>query len=396
MGARRMVGTGMFGSSVRYLLRDDFNDTVAAGSVNGTSATPTGGARTIADTNNKISIGAGVLAFATGGVNTDKISYSQLARVAGRTFLSEFTPGNNAVTNRMGWDGFGENITTAATSTFGVSVNGGAAISVGVFGTGGDSFKLAVVMRATGAFYFIRGGTFTSWTLVYVGAAGTAARTPSVQTRSTTSIYSMSSIRVPDRLISIRPIASDGFGTSETLGNTRGSGSEESGGSGLAYTKVGTWASNGTVAACSELSGSVGIAVAPCGTPNVMAEVVATRSAGTSGLCLRYTDASNYIKAVHNGTNLQVIEVVAGTPNTLINTAATYGATKRLIISLSGTAVRAYYGDVLVNTATTAIATGNNHGLFTDDIGATFDNLVVWAQGVGGEYESTFNRYSNF
>ena len=126
-----------------------------------------------------------------------------------------------------------------------------------------------------------------------------------------------------------------------------------------------------------------------------MVELVATRTAGTSGQCLRYTDSSNYIKAVHNGTNLQVIEVVAGTPNTLINAAATYGAAFRNIISLNGNKVRAYYNDAFIGAeATTAITTGNSHGLFTDDTGATFDNFVVWAKGNGGEYEGVFNRYT--
>ena len=49
---------------IRWLLRDDFNHTVAAGSVDGTSATPGAGTRSVADVENKLSIAGGDLVVA--------------------------------------------------------------------------------------------------------------------------------------------------------------------------------------------------------------------------------------------------------------------------------------------------------------------------------------------
>lgn len=54
------------GSTINWLVRDEFTDTRAAGSVNGTPATPGPGTRTVTDTENKLSVGSGVLSFSGG------------------------------------------------------------------------------------------------------------------------------------------------------------------------------------------------------------------------------------------------------------------------------------------------------------------------------------------
>lgn len=377
---------------IQWLLRDDFTDTVAAGSVNGTAATPFGGTRTATDTNSKLSVGSGISSFATGGVGVGDpgLWYPIQTRTAGRTLIARVTPTNSNCLS-VGWDD-AQTGAVEANASF-VSLNLFAfGITVGTY-VAGTAYDIAVMVRATGYHFFIKGGTFTNWTFLYPQKTVTGNKYPGLITRSTTSVFSCDFMRVPVSLVPITPLASDNF--AGTWGTTGGSGSEESGGTNLTWTaQKGTWGSAAGVASCSALADSVGIATVPCGTTNVIVEVVATRTGGTSGLCLRYTDASNYIKAVHNGTNFQVIEVVAGTPNTLINAAATYG-TVRAIVSLNGNAVRAYYNDALVNAATTAVVTGNNHGLFTDDTGATFDNFVVWAKGNSGEYETALNKYVN-
>src|SRR3990172_2961409 len=94
----------LLSGGVRWLLKDDFNDTVAAGSVNGTLATPTGGARTGVDTNSKISVGSGVLNFATGEATNDGVWYSQRTRIAGRALVCKVTPSNTSGAIVLGWD----------------------------------------------------------------------------------------------------------------------------------------------------------------------------------------------------------------------------------------------------------------------------------------------------
>jgi len=54
------------GAGILYDLRDEFMDTHAAGSVDGTPATPGPGDRVVADTGSNISVGSGVLDFAGG------------------------------------------------------------------------------------------------------------------------------------------------------------------------------------------------------------------------------------------------------------------------------------------------------------------------------------------
>jgi len=54
------------GAGILYDLRDEFMDTRAAGSVDGTPATPGPGDRVVADTGSNISVGSGVLNFAGG------------------------------------------------------------------------------------------------------------------------------------------------------------------------------------------------------------------------------------------------------------------------------------------------------------------------------------------
>lgn len=407
-GIGKPLSIGLNGniSNIQYILRDDFNDTVAAGAVNGTPATPTGGARTVTDTNSKLSLGGGSANFATGGVGAGNpgIWYPSFTSVVGRCIVGHM----NMVAGSGGVLGFDANtasfpndgIRFQSTTTINSIFNGGAAsTAVGTITTGVD-YYVAVVQRGAGAFIFIKGGTYTNWTLLAIhnlGAIGT--RSPSLVANAATSVFSSAFVRVPQNIVSIVPIASDAFTRVDGgLGNTGGGGSEELGGNGLPWvSQKGTWGISSNKASSSVLDGVANISVAtvPCNTTNILAEVVATRSAGTSGLCLRYVDANNYIKIVHNGTNVQVIEVVNGTPNTLTNAAVAYSASSRFIVSLNGAKLRSYYGDVFVAEVTTAITTGSDHGIFTDDIGATFDNFVVWAKGNGGEYESIFSPYAN-
>jgi hypothetical protein len=388
-------------TSSAFVLADDFTDTLSAGFVNGTNATPTGGARVAVDTGNRVSVGSSLAVFAAGAVGGGDpgLWYSIQARAAGKALLAQITPAtatdNSIVGYNVAQTGVNIDGLLFRSSSGDLAIrNNAAALNVGVYAA--TSYLLAVIMRATGMHYLIKGGAFTEWTLLYSSKFASSDLYPSLAAAGTTTPggFTCDSIHIPTSALTFTPIASDAFTrTDGAIGNTGGGGSEESGGTGKAWTaQKGTWAISTNKPVCSALADSVGIVTVDAGTPNVMVEELATRIAGTSGLCLRYTDANNYIKCVHNGTNLQVVEVVAGTPNTLINAAATYvGNNGRMIVSLNGTALRAYYNDILIGVATTAIATGNNHGLFTDDTGATFDNFVIWAKGNGDEYASLDN-----
>jgi hypothetical protein len=391
-------------TSNTYTLADEYTDTVAAGSVHGTTATPTGQTRTATDADgNKLSIGSGVVnLLAMKTANTDpRLHYPSVARLAGRTLFYKVTLTTGVYRIGLG----GNNTGSPSQHSFVFTTGGNLQAMAGTVGplvatvSAGVEYQIAITMRTAGCFYFIKGGAFTDWLLMWVDAAETSTPLyPGMGYGNVSGVAAVDSMRIPTGVISIAPIASDAFTRADgALGTTGGGGAAEAGGTGLTWTsRLGTWGVATNKAASSALDGgtSVSIATVPCGTANVVAEVIANRSAGTAGLCLRYTDANNYIKVVHNGTNLQVIEVVAGTPNTLVNAAATYDPTYRTVVLLNGTKLRAIYRRDMIGTeVTTAVTTGNNHGIFTDDTGATFDNFVIWARGVEGQHATALNSF---
>ena len=239
IGAKRAL---LGGKRIRWLLRDDFNDTLAAGSVNGTPATPGTGTRVIVDTGTKISIGSGLLNFATGATANDGLWLDVITRTAGRLMVTQLTPADTSGIPATGWD---SNQTGAIldhlklTTTTGIQVvaNGGTAITVGAYSA--TSYNIVGMMRATGIHWFIKGGAFTNWTLIYITAAGSGNAYPGVQALNTTSVFTSSLLRVPSKLWLPTPLASDGFSaaTTDGLGHAEGvTGGIGAGGGGQTWT----------------------------------------------------------------------------------------------------------------------------------------------------------------
>ena len=175
-GALSPLGRGLGAAELAYLLYDAFTTDRAAGAVNGTSAEPTGGTRTVVDTNNKLSITGGQLSFAAGGVGgTDpRLTYSSLSRTAGKVFTT------NVVANGNLYAGF--STSTVATlngpdylfSSNGTIIysHGGSTTNLGV-SVAGTSYQLSIILRSTGAYYYIKGGIYTNWTLLWVDNSST-------------------------------------------------------------------------------------------------------------------------------------------------------------------------------------------------------------------------------
>jgi hypothetical protein len=393
---------------IQFTLRDEFTTNLAAGAVDGTSAEPTGGTREVIDVESKASIATQKLTLAaqdTPNWGDEGIYYPSVARGAGKMLF--MTAVWSAISNSVwGWSTAADVALNSLNikNTFYTSLGTNLAVSSSLAVAGpsalatGTTYSFCSVLRATGAYMFIKGGVYTNWTLLWVDSTvSTTPLYPAITNYQ--SVWTVDGIRLPVSTWLPTPLAYDTFTRADgSLGNSETSGPDSQTVAAEAWTaQLGTWGIATNKAASSALDGteSVSVATVDVGTTNVMVEVVATRSAGTSGLTLRYTDADNYIKCVHNGTNLQVIEVVAGTPNTLVNAAATYGAAFRMMVSLNGTKVRGYYNNALIGSeATTAVTTGNNHGLFTDDTGATFDGFLILPKGTGNEY-AALDAYIN-
>ena len=210
-----------------YTLNDQFTTDRSAGAVNGTQAEPTGGTRTVTDTNSKLSITGGQLSFATGGVTDGNpgLLYSVVTRGAGKIVTGALNVSSGQ--GQLGW-----NNTTSGRLSDGFFLSGGTlniqangtAIATGVY-VAGTSYQLTTVMRTTGAYYYIKGGTFTDWTLLYINSTGSGNLYPAVGTNNTTSVATADNIRIPTSTWLPTPLAYDTFtrgdgaiGNSETTG----------------------------------------------------------------------------------------------------------------------------------------------------------------------------------
>ena len=182
-----LASAAMGGCSVTYLLRDEFTDTLAAGLVNGTSATPGPGTRTVVDMDgDALSIGSGVASFANPNnmYGNPGLWYDACTRTTGIAVLACHQP-SPVMFMRIGWAAAQSGTPQAgvflyqASGTFRVldDVSAGPEL---------DSYELvaqtlAVIMRAVGHFFVLNS------TLVWVGNYATTATVYPVATPYSTS-----------------------------------------------------------------------------------------------------------------------------------------------------------------------------------------------------------------
>ncbi len=387
---------------VPWLLRDDFGDDRAAGAVNGVWANPgPGGARTIVDTNNKISLSGGLLSVDAGAALNDGVWHSSMTRLPGRMVIFPCTAVGATSSPSGGWaTGAGVAINDRAgpygTAIY-IAANGGTAAPVGACVVG-TKYSLAGIMRSVGIFWFIRGGIYTTWTLLSLTSAGNAAGIPAFQNRevvATSLALTADFIRVPEQLWLPTPIASDSFNRANgALGNTDAAGHADGngGGGGLTWTnQIGTVQVSTNTAMATVLAGGVALATVDTGSINVLHEAALTRGTGTVGIALRYAGATSYVYAVHTGANAQLHKVtILGGDTTLIDAAAAYVAGAVLRVISDGTSFFLFYNNARVGTTQTIadaeLQTGTAHGLYYTDTDSSLDSVVVWER-AGAQYQ---------
>ncbi len=383
-----------------HLLNDTFTTDRAAGAVNGTNAEPGPGRRGAIDANSKLTLSGGVASFATGGagVGDPGIWYGEQSRAVGRLLKTLVTPANTNGSVIVGWDtnqlgAVNDSFRFGGSGVMAISPNSGSSITVSLYTAA--AIGLAVIFRPAGCYFLAKPDS--NWLLMWMSSAGSTSRVwPALSTINTTTVYTADYIRVPSALWLPVPLLSDGFsawGSSDGLGHVEGSsGGLGSGGGGLAYTTVGTWGASGGLASASALSGGFAIAYRALSTADIIATVKVTRAGGDAGLILRYTDSNNHITCHHNGTNVVLLKKAAGVATTVQSTATTYVAGAELRVVAQGTKFRVYYNNALVGSEQTisdaSIQSPTNVGLYTTNIGNSFDDLVVYARGSGGEHSA--------
>jgi len=191
---------------IKWLLRDDFTDTRAAGSVNGTAATPGPGVRNVTDPDgDAISIHDGAVYIANPNPTWASLAcdLGTVTREAGRLVVGTLRHTAGGHGPAFGWikgrpvSNLGESEVLRLGSS-GTQVLLGPALVVDVAATA-TTYYVAIVLRATGAYHFIRGGAFLTWTLVYITATvNEATYYPGIATYSATGFFDFN--RVPDTL----------------------------------------------------------------------------------------------------------------------------------------------------------------------------------------------------
>lgn len=383
-----------------YLINDTFTTDRAAGATNDTPAEPGPGRRFTTDTNSKLAFSGGNASFSTGGAAAGNpgILYDVLPRSPGQLAVGLAGYTTNGL--EFGWDTnqAGQLATCVRFSgtTLQIRSEGIGATAVGTVAAL-TTYSMIVVQRASGEYFFIKGGAFTNWTHIYPydGASSASDTQPGFASIGTTTVAGATDIRVPAEKWLPTPLASDGFsswGTSDGLGHAEGiAGGLGAGGSGLSWTQhVGTWQAVAGAAKAASLTSSVAIATVDTGEADVIATLRFTRSSGTGSVLVRYVDNTNFVRASHDGTSAYLIKNVAGVQTTMIGTAATYVAGAPIRVICEGTKFRLYYNDAQVGSEATiadaVLQSGTKQGIRATSTSDTFDDFNVYARGSGGEY----------
>src|SRR3989339_414385 len=227
---------------IGYSLNDEYTTDLTAGNVNGTSAEPTGGVRTITDTNSKLSISLGNLVLTTGGsAGNPRLSYALESRSSGKVLMTSFTASGR---NAFGWD------SAVASGVFegyrllmgnGLNVyRNGTAINAGPDLIAGTNYKVAAIQRGTGTYYYVKSGSgiYTYWTLVFISDNSSADLYPVIYYDTDgNSIYNYDYTRIPTTSWLPTPLAYDTFTRADgTIGNSETTGPDSQTTPALAWT----------------------------------------------------------------------------------------------------------------------------------------------------------------
>lgn len=401
---------------IQYLLRDEFRDTRAAGSVNSTAATPGPGTRTVVDTDgDALSVGSGVLQFANPNSTSGDpgIWYPAQTRAAGLVFICK---ANMTVTNQVSLMGF-HNAQSGRPDFAVLSFDNAGTIDL--YNGGGflvqnlESYTAvthwaAIVLKAAGAYYFIKGGTFTNWTLLYMGGNDTTATLyPCVTSYNTTD--SWDSVRIPDLTWLPTPLAYDTFTRANgALGSTETTGPDSQVVSARTWTlQAGSLTIQTNRAHSSGVNGQTDIATIDPGDNDIVATGIthlgqaATNS--KAGILLHFSDTSNYwFTWWESGGNFYIYELNGGSAtarasSTGIGVAINTDYDQQVVTD--GQTITAYlengnritYGSAALNETATV------HGIRSKQAGAVtnanqVDNFTIFPRGSDNEF-SGLNKY---
>jgi len=404
-------GVGNHYGIAGFGISDEYTTARSAGAVNGTACEPGVDTRTIVDTEGKITIADGKLVCAGGAatpVSGDPGDWltTAITRAPGVIGACKIIPVDVSTSVMFGFD----------TNKSGV-IGGNAfyliadAIRLYSSATSGPTIlipidnaetTMAVILRADGAFFFIKLST-GYWKLV--GATNTnniAALYLGIAVKSMA--FTKDWMRKAFLKWLPTPVISDGFTAADATSND----GRLSDGLGHAEGVAGGIGSGGGGVAWSGSSGAIQLnrlVITPglehnavtVSNADVTVETAFSRASGAIGVVIGLDSVAtplNFIRAKHDGTNIILEIYQAGTPTTKATVAATYGADYVLTVRRDGTEIWVYYNKVLIGTGpTTTLSAGENAnlrgakaGLFSTSPENSFNYCTINFTGTNGEY----------
>lgn len=307
------------------------------------------------DSGNRASVSGGRMDFTAGGGANDPRVYSSTthARAAGRTALGTIQSGNYWA---LGWASATtgvRNAMRAGASAFTVTHNASAVANVYPC-TGGVTYSIAVVLRSTGQWFFVKGGEFTNWTLIFVSNVDATVNEYAMLTTEATSVSAsfLDNFRVVDMGT---PFSDEAFATNKTA--------------------------------------SPGVGATSTAEANAIVEMTWTAVTGQDwNLYVRRVDDSNaiIIRSSQGGSTIKVIKIEAAAETELNSVAQTFsnGVAYRVCVYLDGSNIKTSVDNTMKN-STTSTYNASETGVKTDRAGS---NLNCWPRVLSGVALTLMNK----
>jgi hypothetical protein len=315
------------------------------------------GSLTLVQTDGQFSTSGGKLNFpaqTTPAWGDQVINGAALARTSGRAFFVTVTFSTGSSSWEFGWANNPVGIDPTSIFDHGINFSGpiylyardaaiGAQADLGATFAGATTYNLAAVLRSTGAFLLIKGGAYSTWTLLWVEATvNTATTSPAVTNYADAG--TLDDLRVVDL-----PAP---WNTDYGIATTRLAGARSPGDT---FTH----------------------------TADCLVEITDTTRPSASNLDLRFRqqDASNYWQVTVDSTGaLTLNEVVAGTPTQRGTAAAAVANGNRVIVLAVGSTIRVYSANVLKITYSSAsnFAAATSGVLTALGTSGVVNDLVAW------------------
>lgn len=355
------VGVSLSGNDyATYLLRDDFTTAEAAPLASPRTAEPGPGTLTLVQNDGQFSISGGKLAFpaqTTPAAGDQGFIGAGLSRVAGRALISKINASTmadmfNSVwasANSIVFGGFGNMAGGFYMETASLYV---VEFAVGFIVAGGLSaateYSVCTVQRASGHFALIKGGIYTNWTLLYVGATSNTATVYPAFSNSK-AVGTLDTFRVLD----LPAPFDDDYGL-----------------------------------ATDRLSGAVSAGATFTHEADCVIEWTQTTLPSAAGTVVHFRrqDADNNWYIQIQGTDFYLAERVAGSPVTRAQALGVMSNGHRIVIVCDGTTIRGYSNNVLrwTYSSATNFAAETNARLDALGTSAVVSDFVTWPRQLTG------------